>query len=94
MNDNHSELIEYLDEKFNKVDERFDKLESRVINVEEDVKEIKSDFKELKESIGNTFSKIDEFLSMYKKQEQEFTIIKRELQKLQERVSQLEEKAS
>ena len=68
MKEDFSELVEYLDGKFNKVDERFEKaatkedvqnLSMRLINVEEGLKEVKEEVADLKQTVYALVDSID-----------------------------------
>jgi predicted nuclease with TOPRIM domain len=68
MKEDFSELIEYLDQKFektataeglNRVDERVGKLEVRMINVEEGLKEVKTAIADLKQTVHELVDAVD-----------------------------------
>jgi len=68
MKEDFSELVEYLDGKFNKVDERFEKtatkedvqnLSMRLIHVEEGLKEVKGEVAELTQTVHALVGSID-----------------------------------
>ena len=68
MKEDFSELIEYLDQKFEKtasaegltrVEERVGSLETRVIHVEEGLKEVKEDVADLKQTVHELVNAVD-----------------------------------
>lgn len=75
---------------FKQVNERFNKLEYQVKLVEMDVIIVKQDVKEMKEISSELFTKLDEFIGLYKKQEQEMLMMSFRVQTLEERVAKLE----
>ncbi len=63
MNEDQKELIEYLDQKFNKIDERFAGIDQRFFEIENklDNKVDKSDFNELLTSVDAYAKKADDY---------------------------------
>jgi hypothetical protein len=60
MNQNFSELIEYLDEKFTHIDERFARIDQRFVTIDEkleDLRENKAD----KSDVNNLLNTIDAY---------------------------------
>ena len=69
------ELIKYLDEKFNKVD-------IELASIKEDLKEAKAERAELKARINDTYNAVDGFIKVVTKLEQEFAIMKEDVNKI------------
>jgi len=72
-----------IDDRLDKMDGRFDKIDERLINVENDVKWMKDNSSAL-------FTKLDKFISLYEKQEQELLMLGAQLRRLEDRVAKLE----
>src|SRR3990167_8573008 len=68
---------------FRRIDGRLDKIDERLINVESDVKWMKDNSSAL-------FTKLDKFISLYEKQEQELLMLGAQLRRLEDRVAKLE----
>lgn len=66
-----------VDNRFMGVDKRFNEVDSQFAEVRADIQEVKSDVSMLK-------SGIEKFIMFYEKQEQEFTIMKHEIQKIKD----------
>ena len=79
-----------VDSRLDKVDGRLDKVDSRLDKLEFDVAEVKSDVKLMKDNFSELFAKLDEFISLYKKQEQELLMLISQMKRLEERVAKLE----
>lgn len=60
MNNDFSELIQYLDEKFFKIDENFFKIDSQLVDLKE-TKTDKSDFRELVNAVDAYAHKADTY---------------------------------
>lgn len=83
------ELIEYLDEKFNKIEVQISVVK---VNMEEGFKEAKSERQELKETINATYNSVDKFIKIVDRLETEFNVLKTQVDRLEGRLNQLEEK--
>lgn len=90
-----SEVIEpfanAIKEDFDQIDKKLDEakkerggLKTDVVSLKVGLQEVKTDLAEIKENIGNTFTKLDEFLVLYKKLDQEFTIMKEDIRRVKE----------
>lgn len=55
-----------------------------------DLSEVKKEVREMKENTSELFSKLDKFISLYEKQEQETVILGEQLKRLEDRVARLE----
>ena len=84
----NEELIKYLDEKFNKAGKERGELKTDVVSLKVGLKEVKTDLAEIKGNIGNTFTKLDEFLVLYKKLDQEFTMMKEDVRRIKEAIKE------
>ena len=76
-------------EDFNQIDKKLDEakkerseLKTDVVSLKVEFQEVKSDLAEIKENIGNTFTKLDEFLVLYRKLDQEFTMMKEDIRRV------------
>ena len=67
------------------VNKRFDK-------VELELKEVKSEVKWMKDNFSELFTKLDKFIALYEKQEQELLILSAQVKRLEERMIKLEAK--
>ncbi|MEK7123754.1 MAG: hypothetical protein AAB851_02560 [Patescibacteria group bacterium] len=77
---------------FAKVNKRLDKVDSRLDKVDFELNEVKNEVREMKENSSALFAKLDRFISLYEKHEQEFAIFGVQLRRLEERVMKLETK--
>ncbi len=75
---------------FKKIDERFNKIDARFDKVDFGLNEIKTEVKEMKENTSELFVKLDKFISIYQRQEQELLILSAQFRRLEERVNKLE----
>ena len=72
-----------VDKRFDGVDKRFDRVENRLDRVENEIREMKENSSEL-------FTKLDKFIALYEKQEQEMLLFGAQIRRLEERVIKLE----
>ena len=84
----NEELIKYLDKKFNEAEKERGELRIDVVSLKVGLQEVKTDLTEIKENIGNTFTKLDEFLVLYKKLDQEFTMMKEDVRRIKEAIKE------
>ena len=82
------ELKQYLDEEFSGAKKEREELKTNVVSLKVGLQEVKSDLAEIKENIGNTFTKLDEFLVLYKKLDQEFTVMKEDIRRVKEAIKE------
>jgi len=80
---------------FDRIDKKLDEakkgrgeLKTDVVSLKVGLQEVKTDLAEIKENIGNTFTKLDEFLVLYKKLDQEFTMMKEDIRKIKKVVKE------
>lgn len=78
---------------FAKINKRFDKVDSRFDKVEFELNEVKKEVREMKENSNALYSKLDRFISLYEKHEQELAIFGVQLRRLEERLEKLEKRA-
>ena len=69
--------------EFSRVHERMDRFGERLGNVEKDVKW-------MKDNAGELFAKLDRFIALLEKQEQETAVLAAHVKRLEERVAKLE----
>lgn len=74
------------------IDKRFDKLEIKVISLEEDFKMFRKDFAETQKQISQLFTKIDEFITIMKRNEEEVVALRAGLERAEARITALEKK--
>ena len=67
-----------------RLDKRFDKIDIELTNIKEDLKQARSERLELKTRINNTYNAVDGFIKVVTKLEQEFTIMKKDVDKIKE----------
>lgn len=75
---------------FQKVNQRLDKVEFELVVVKQDLAEVKSDVKWMKENFSELFTKLDEFISLFRDQIQENKLLADRLSRLEEKVAKLE----
>ena len=66
------------------LDKRFDKIDIELTNIKEDLKEARSERLELKTRINDTYNAVDGFIKVVTKLEQEFTIMKKDVDRIKE----------
>ncbi len=79
---------------FKKVNNRLDGVEVRLSAVEVDLKEVKEDLREMRQITSQVFQKLDELITLYKKQEQEMLSFGVQPRRMEERIGKLEAKQS
>ena len=84
--------LDKVDSRLDKVDTRFDGIDSRLDKVEFELGEVKADVRYMKENFGELFTKLDKFIALYEKQEQELLVLGAQLRRLEERVAKLEDR--
>ena len=57
-----------------KIEVKSEKLDNRLAKVEFELREVKVDVKWMKENFSELFTKLDKFVALYKKQEQEMLV--------------------
>jgi septal ring factor EnvC (AmiA/AmiB activator) len=72
------------------LDKRLVKVEFELREVKTEIREAKTDIKRMKENSSELFTKLDKFISLYERQEQEFSVLGAQLRRLEERVAALE----
>lgn len=77
-------------EDFRRVDQRFDGIEVRLGGVEQRLGRVEAEVREIKDHFSELFTKLDEFISLYKKQEQELLMLASQMKRFEERLSKLE----
>lgn len=84
-------------EDFKKVDKRFDGVETRLDKLEIGMGDVRArlsgveeDVSWMKENSGAIFTKLDRFITLYEKQEQEMLIMGEHIRRLEERIIKLE----
>lgn len=85
--------LDKVDSRFDKVDSHFDKVDSRLDKVEFELNEVKKDVREMKENSNALYSKLDRFISLYEKHEQELAFFGVQLRRFEERLEKLEKRA-
>ncbi|MBI3589407.1 MAG: hypothetical protein HY093_03280 [Candidatus Liptonbacteria bacterium] len=77
--------------RLDKVDSRLERVDSRLDNLELGLSEVKADVKWMRDNSGELFAKLDKFIALLEKQEQELLMFGVQLKRLEERVQKLEE---
>jgi len=85
-------FIETLEPFAKAVEEDFNTVNSRLDKVELELTEVKTDVKWMKENFSELFTKLDKFIALYEKQEQELLLLGAQMRRLEERVAKLETK--
>lgn len=73
-----------------RIDNRLAKLELEVRETRHDVQEVKKDVKWMKDNASELFAKLDRFIALLEKQEQETAVLAAHVRRLEERVTKLE----
>ena len=79
-----------MDGRFDEMDGRFDKVEGRLTKIEDRLTNVENDVKWMKDNSSALFTKLDKFISLYEKQEQELLMLGAQLKRLEDRVVKLE----
>ena len=79
-----------IDGRLDGIENRLDGVEHRLDGVERRLDQVETDIKEMRENSSALFSKLDEFISLYKKHDQELTILSAQVRRLEERIVKLE----
>ncbi len=82
--------FDVIDKKFDAVDKKFDVIDKRFDAVDKRFDKIESGINEMKENSSELFNKLDKFIALYEKQEQEMSIFGAQLRRIEERVIKLE----
>lgn len=76
---------------FQGVNARLDKVDGRLDNLEAGLSEVKTEVKWMRDNSGELFAKLDKFIALLEKQEQEMIMFGAQLKRLEERIQKLEE---
>lgn len=79
---------------FRKVNSRFDKVDGSLDNIDSRLSSVERDVKWMKENMSELFIKLDRFIALYEKQEQEMIILSEQMRRLEDRVARLEARRS
>jgi len=77
---------------FNRMDDNFKEVRSDIAVLKSGLAEIKSDVTWMRTNSGEIFTKLDGFITLYKKQEEEMAILSKQSARFEERISALERK--
>jgi chromosome segregation ATPase len=64
------------------VKDRLGNVEIKVVNLEVDMKEVKGNVRETKDTINKLFNRIDKFLEILERLDQEFTVMKEDIKRV------------
>lgn len=78
---------------FKGVNERLDKVETRLTGVETRLTGVENQWEQFQKNASELFTKLDEFISLYKKQESELLSLTSQMSRLEKRVEKLEAKS-
>lgn len=81
-----------IDKRFDGVDERLEGIQGQVAGIEIRLDKVESEIAALRQSVNLLVTKFDELISLYRKQEQELTMLAGQMRRLEERVGRLESK--
>ena len=81
-----------IDLKTDKLDNRLTKVEFELRETRHDIRSVKEDVKWMKDNSSELFAKLDKFIALLEKQEQELLVFGAQLKRLEERVQKLESK--
>jgi len=79
-----------IDDRLDKMDGRLDKMDGRLDKIDERLINVESDVKWMKDNSSALFTKLDKFISLCEKQEQELLMLGAQLRRLEDRVAKLE----
>lgn len=79
-----------IDKRFNGVDKRLNGIDKRLDGIDKRLDGVEREIREMKENSGELFVKLDEFITLYKKQEEELLMFGAQLRRLEERIEKLE----
>ena len=79
-----------VDLKTDKLDNRLAKVEFEVRETRQEVRGMKADVKWMKDNASELFSKLDRFIALLEKQEQETAVLAAHVRRLEERIAKLE----
>ena len=74
------------------VRQEIDGVKQEVAGVKQEVAGVKREVREMKENFSELFTKLDRFIALYEKQEQELLSLATQMSRLEERVARLETK--
>jgi len=83
--------LDKVDSRLDQVDLRFDRVDTRLDNLESEFSEVKTDVKWMRDNSSELFAKLDKFIALLEKQEQELLMFGAQLKRLEERIQKLEE---
>ncbi len=78
--------------EFSNVHKRLDRMDAEFAHVHKRLDTVERDISEMKKNTSELFTKLDEFISLYKDTKQELTVVIKQLKRLEERVAYLEGK--
>jgi len=76
--------------RLTRVEGRLTRVEGRLIGVEGRLTKVENDVRWMKNNFSELFTKLDKFIALYEKQEQELLVLGVQLRRLEERVAALE----
>lgn len=85
-------FIETLEPFAKSVQNDFSGLKADILEIKTELQGVKTDVQEIKRNSSELFTKLDKFIALYEKQEQELLILGAQLRRLEERVVKLETK--
>lgn len=81
-----------VNKRFDGVEIRLDKLEIGLVDVRVKLSKVEEDVSWMKENSGAIFTKLDKFITLYEKQEQEMLIMGEHIKRLEDRLVKLEKR--
>ena len=82
--------LDKVDGRLDKIDGRLDRVDFELSETRQDVREVKGEVKWMKDNSSELFTKLDKFIALLEKQEQEMLMFGAQLKRLEERVQKLE----
>ena len=82
--------LDKMDGRFDKIEGRLDKMDGHLDKIDERLINVENDVKWMKDNSSALFTKLDKFISLYEKQEQELLMLGAQLRRLEDRVAKLE----
>ncbi len=82
--------LDKVNTRFDQVNTRLDKIDDRFDGLDERMESVEADVKWMKENAGELFAKLDRFIAILEKNEQEILMLSAQMKRLEERVEKLE----
>ena len=82
--------FEKVNKRLDKVDGRLDTMDGHLGGIDQRFSAVEKDVKWMRDNAGELFAKLDRFIALLEKQEQETAVLSAHVRRLEERVAKLE----